>query len=195
MNDRLWQIAALRVLSNEFKARYDELRAEAEAELNPGDRRIVLSPLDGKTPIGEVYRSNPKDVAIVGDSDKFTTWMRANYRGMTESTYEVVGTEEQVLRVLFEHAPHLLKQKHRVKKTAQMDILDRSTRVGVPIGPGGEADIPGVVYTKNSQPFVACRADKDAALELFRLHAQGRIGLDGALLAIEAPEGDTSDGS
>jgi hypothetical protein len=121
--------------------------------------------------------------------------MRANYKGMTETTYVVTGTEEQVRAVLFTHAPHLLKTKYKVKKTAQLDILDRATRVGVPVGPGGEADIPGITYAKNSQPFVACKPDKDAALALFQLHAQGRIGLDGALIAIEAPKGEIVDGS
>lgn len=195
MNERLWQIAALKVLSAFLKERYDELRVEAETEMNPGDRRVVVSPLDGRTPIGEVYRSNPRDVAIVGDEKAFTTWMRANYRGMTETTYEVIGTEEQVRAALFTHAPHLLKPKHKVKQKARLDVLDQSTKAGVAVGPGGEVEIPGISFTKNSEPFVACRPDKDAALALFQLHAEGRIGLDGALLAIEAPKGESTNGS
>lgn len=196
MSDLDWMIAASQVLGQFFKGRYDELRAEAETNMNPGDRRVVLSPLDGKTPIAEVYRSKPRDVAVVDDLEAFTTWMRANYRGMTETSYEVIGTDEQVLRVLFEHAPHLLKAKHKVKQKARLDILDQATKNGFPMGPGGEADMPGVGFTKNSQPYVACKPDKDAALAMFQLYAQGRIGLDGALLpAIEAPKDMIVDGS
>lgn len=188
MNDRLFQIAALKVFSAFAKDKYDEVRADAEDDLNPGDRRMVVSPLDGKTPLGEVYRSNPKDVAIVADEDALTTWVTEHYRADTESKFEIVGTQEQILQALLVHAPHLIKQRRRVKQAARIQLLNDATRHGVPVGPSGEADIPGIAFTKNSQPFVACKADKDAVLPLFELYGAGRLSLDGTLLpAIEAP--------
>lgn len=187
MNDRLFQIAALKAMSSSLMQKYDELRAEALAELNPGDQRMILSPLDGKTPIGRVSRSSPKDIPIIVDEEALTAWMVENYRDQTESVYDIVGTLEQVKAVLFEHAPRLLKRRSRVRQDARKQLLSDAAVMKHPVGPGGEADMPGIKFLPNSQDFVACRPDKDALLALFELRRAGRIDLDGALLpALEA---------
>lgn len=182
------QLAALKILSAYTKERYDELREQMLAELAPGDRRVVRSPLDGKTRFGEIYRTDPKDVPVVTDKDAFTAWMATNYRKMTETFYEVIGTDEQVKAVLFEHAPTLLKLRRRVTQKAQADLLDESKIVGQTIGPGGEVDVPGVAWLPNSSSYVACKPAKDADLAMFEARAAGALDLDAVLhVAIAAP--------
>lgn len=180
MNDLLLSVAALKVLSDLTKERYDEMRARAEAQLEAGDRRVVRSPVDGAK-IGEVYRSDPKSVPVVTDDEALTEWMVAHYRDQTETKYDVIGTHEQVVAVLFEHAPRLLKPRRVVKQVARQRLIQDATVLRQPVGPGGEVDVPGIEFVQNSNSYVACKPDTDAVLAIFQLHRAGLLDLDGTI--------------
>lgn len=177
--DPLLPVAVLKTLSAHTKERYDQARADAAGDLGPGDRRIVRSPLDNAK-LGAVYMTDPKPVAVVTDEPALTEWMVEHYKADTESTYDISGTTEQVIQVLFEHAPELLKPRLKLRQSARQRLLADAVSLGQPVGPGGEVDIPGIGFTVG-EPVMACKPDDDALLAVYMLFQTGRLELDGTL--------------
>lgn len=178
-DDPYLTVAVLRVLSMHTKDRYDQARADVEDHMNVGDRRMVRSPLDG-TKLGAVYMTDPKPVAAIVDEPAFTAWMQDTYPDRVETEYQIVGSDAEVIAVLFEHAPRLLKRTTRVTSSARKELLTDSVKVGQPVGPGGELDVPGV-EVKQGRGFVACKPTDDALLAVYELVTSGRVALDGTV--------------
>ena len=178
MSDELMQkVAALKVISEYAKEEYDKARAEADAVMQPGDRRQVYSP-DGMH-IGAVSRSKPTPKAIVADRAALTEWLSKHYPDMVESGTVVNASDREILDLVFRHAPHLLKHTKSVKREALAQLQADAVRLGVPIGPGGEADMPGLTVEMRD-PVVSCLPDKDSALlAVMEMVHNGRMYLDG----------------
>jgi hypothetical protein len=185
MSDELMlQVAALKVISEFTKRKYDEARKEAAAVMRRGDRRQVYSPLDG-TKIGPVSMSDPKVSSVITDEQALTQWMQERYPESIERGYKVVASEAELVSVLIVHAPNLLKRVKRVKRDALMRIHADTVAVGQPIGPSGEADMPGVTL-EEQEAVVSCRPDPDSALlAVMELIQNRRLLLDGTIPVLE----------
>lgn len=180
MTDLLLTVAVLKILSAHTKDRYDLARAEAAAQIEQGDRRIVRSPLDNAK-LGAVYMTDPPAKAVLTDENTLVAWLQEHdYADMVESYFEVTGTTEQVERVLFEHAPELLARRTKLTHAAKQELLTDATAVGQPVGPSGEADIPGIAIHKG-ESVIACKPDPDALLAVYELVNSGRVMLDGSV--------------
>lgn len=185
------RVASLKVISDYTKARYDEARAEADQAMNAGDRLMARSPIDSAK-IAPVVKTDPKPVARVTDEGHLTAWMAENYPEKVKAGYEVIGGDDEVIGVLFDHAPHLLRRKTVIKPEDLAELRRDSAAMGCPVGPGGEVDIPGLVV-ETPAPVVSCKPDPQTALPaVMQLFRAGRLELDGTVRPeLTAPE-DTS---
>lgn len=183
-NELIQRVAILKAISAYTKARYDEARAEAGKVMGDGDRTIARSPLDNSK-LGAVYVTDPDPVCRVTDQAALTEWMIEHYPLLTETGYEVCGSDREVIDVLFDHAPHLLRQVRRVKADDMRELRAGAVSLGYPMGPGGEADIPGIEVNR-PDGVVACKPVDTAWSSVAALHRAGRLQLDGTVLpAIE----------
>lgn len=181
-------VAVLKVLSEHTGSRYDAARAEAGETMAAGDRRNVHSPLDGAK-LGAVYKSNPSKTVHITDMAALTAWIAEHYPELMENGYEIAGSEAEVVAVLFAHAPRLLRPIRRVKGSALSALRKESVSLGQVIGPGGEADVPGIEI-EQPEGVVACRPGPGALEAVKKLFAAGRLTLDGTLRpALEANDG------
>lgn len=180
--------AALKVISEFTRARYDEARAELGKELHRGDRLIARSPLDERK-IGAVYMTEPKTECRVTDESALKAWMQERYPELCENAYEVIGSEAEVIAVLFEHAPHLLRHSRRVSSEALRELRAACVTLGAVVGPGNEADVPGLeLHTPDG--VVACRPADSSLQAVLDMHRAGVISLDGTVVStLEAPRG------
>lgn len=175
------KVAALKVIKEFTASKYDEARAEAAQYQRPGDRKRVVSPLDG-TRIGDVSTTDPSPRSLTTDEQAIADWMMEhNYRDNVETVYEVTGGPREIQSVLFTHAPHLLTRKRRVKRDVLAELHKTALQYGQPVGPGGEMDMPGIEI-KPGAPEVRCIPDKNSALlAVMELVHNQRLLLDGTV--------------
>lgn len=179
--------AALKVISEFTKGRYDDTRSELSVLLHKGDRLISRSPLD-QSKIGAVYMTDPKPECRVTDMSALKTWMFEHYPELCENGYEIIGSDKEVIDVLWEHAPHLLRRIHQVTTDSLRELRAASVTLGQPVGPGCEADVPGL-EVHQPDPVVTCRPTETALQSVMDMHRAGLLDLDGTIHApqIEVP--------
>lgn len=182
------RVAALKVISDYTKGQYEAARTEAAAVLGAGDRRMVRSPLDSAK-IGPVYVTDPKPIAVVTDTERLTAWYLENYPDSTVNAYEVAASNAEVIGVLFEHAPRLLRHRRQITPQALSELRKESAALGQVIGPGGEADVPGI-EVRVPQGVVTCRPAEDALHAVTELILTQRLTLDGTLRELPAGSGN-----
>ena len=173
--------AVLKTISDYTRAKYDEARAALNGSMGKGDRLIARSPLDD-TKLGAVYVTDPSPQCRITDRAALTDWMVEHYPELTETGYEVCGSDREVIDVLFEHAPHLLREIRRVKDDDMRELRGNAVALGTPIGPGSEADIPGM-EVDIPDGVVACKPDPNAFQSVMDLWRAGRLDLDGTVHA------------
>lgn len=179
MNDNdILRLAALKVVSDYTKKCYDLARAEAAAQMERGDRRIAR--VDSEK-LGAVSKTDPKPVALIGDEAAFTEWLLANYPDSVAYDLDIIGSDQEVKAVLFEHAPQLVRSKKVPSPDLVRRIKNDSAQLGVPIGPSGEAEIPGLTV---SQPDgdVRCKPDEGALATVIHLFRAGKLDLESLVL-------------
>lgn len=186
MTDLALKLAALKVLSDYTTQCYLIARAEAARTMKRGERLVARSPVDDQK-IAVIPMSDPKTVATVVDEPALTEWLKEHYPEKVISGYKVTGTQAEVVNVLFEHAPHLIRRTEAIQLEALHEIRRTSAALGQPIGPGAELDIPGIEVT-TPDPVVTCRPTEDALAIIKDLHSQGVLELDGTV-HIALPEG------
>jgi hypothetical protein len=162
-NDLALQVAVLKVISDYALDAYDQARARLSSDMGRGDRKQVRSPHDSDMKIGPVWMTDPKKVATVTDEGAFYAWMAEHYPEHIDVTYVVSGTDDEVVDVLIQHAGHLLKRVRRVHPEVVEQLRADSVAAGAPVGPGGEADIPGFVV-EQPPAVVACKPNRETAL-------------------------------
>lgn len=140
--DRLLRLAALAVVSGETKKLYDAAREDTD--LPAGHRGTVRSPID-QSKIAVVSVSDPDPKPRIADERAFAEWAEQTYPDDVEWDFAITGTHEQVADVLYNHAPHLVKRIAKATPHLRARVLEDSQDAGAPVGPGGEADVPGVV--------------------------------------------------
>lgn len=184
-DDLVLRAAALKAISDYTAARYKDARDELAKTMGRGDRKIARSPLDDTSKLGAVYVTDPKPQALITDQQALTDWMVEHYPDATETGYEIAGSDAEVIAVLFEHAPELLRRVRRVNADHMRELRAGAVSLGTPIGPGGEVDIPGIEVHR-PDGVVTCRPDDEAMHAVVALFKAGRLQLDGTVLpAIE----------
>lgn len=186
MTDLALRLAALKVLKDYIEACYSQARGEAARTMKRGERLVARSPVDDQK-IAVIPMSDPSQVAEVVDQQALTDWLSENYPEMVVSGYKVIGSQAEIVQVLFQHAPHLIKRTQAVQLEALHEIRRTSAALGQPVGPRGELDMPGIKVTL-PDPVVTCRPTEDALAIVRDLHAQGVLELDGTV-HIALPEG------
>lgn len=153
---------ALAELGKRVKANEKLTRTEFSQRYKDGDKETFRSPVDGAM-LGMVYRTDPDPAPIVTDRDALVRHL-ATIPGCTETVVEIMGSEEQVLAVLAEHAPELLGQVTRVPDYVVSNVLAGCKAKGNTKGPDGkplagvEMDKAGGVLTVKADPKTAGRA-------------------------------------
>ena len=172
------EVAALKVVSEYTAQRYEDRRADLVKEMTRGDRRTVVDPRDEDAKLASITRTDPKPVVSV-NVPELTPWMAEHYPALTETVTEIIATEKQLAALLFEHAPHLLRRKTRIQPEALIELKAACVTLGCVMGPGGEADVPGVRVDRPKSNLSVRLADgaEDRVLSLIRT---GRLSFDGA---------------
>jgi hypothetical protein len=153
-----------------------ELRATANGLLKK--KECIPVEVDGET-VGVITKSSPKRKARVVDQVKFLAWVEENY---PESQRPVPYIEDMpaVIAVLEQFADHLVHFRREVVPSFTSSVLSMSEEVGVPVGPGGEADVPGIVVDTPDGNTSAI-PDKQNAYLLEQLFTSGQVSLDGVV--------------
>ncbi|MFJ1765021.1 hypothetical protein ACIOD2_32170 [Amycolatopsis sp. NPDC088138] len=166
-DDNLLRLATLAVVSGATKELYDDARKNTALEA--GARVSVRSPLDGEK-IGTVSMSDPDPKPRISDERAFADWAEKTYPDDVEWDFAILGSHEQVAAVLYEHAPELVKRIAKVSPHFRARVLEDSTDAGMPVGPGGEADVPGVSMSSGvpSLRVVPAKGALPVVIELMR---------------------------
>jgi len=168
-----------------IKARRHDL---AEAMAN-GDRVSVVAPGHPDLNLGKVWRTEPKGTAAVTDALAFTDWMIEHYPDRVIGEYQIVeGHWNEVVAVLLEHAPHLLREHRQVVGWAENEVLRMTEQARQACGPGGECDVPGVAYEPPGAGVVTVTLSEDGPAAIEALWRAGRIDLDGTVRALPGGE-------
>lgn len=189
MTDLALKVAALKVLKDYITECYVKAKAEATRTLKRGERLVARSPLDD-TKIAVIPLSDPNKVATIVDEVALTDWYKQHYPELVMSGYKVIGSQAEVVAVLFQHAPHLIKRTEALQLEALHELKRTSAALGQPIGPGAELDVPGVKVA-TPDPVLTCRPTEEAFDIIRHLHAEGVLELDGTI-HIALPEGDVA---
>lgn len=163
-------------------------RGELADELANGDRVKVTDPDHPAVKVGMVYRTEPVGTAAITDRDKFTDWMARHYPDRVRDVCTITSLDEAVA-VLQAHAPQLLAFDMAVVDWAENEVLKFTEQARQPCGPGGELDVPGVVYEPPKPGVVTVKLSDDGPAVIERLWRQGRVELrTGEVLELPAGE-------
>lgn len=131
-----------KLIEDRVKARRAEIAAQLAEAIDPGDSKRPM--VDGLQ-VGTVAYTLGKasHSAAIVDEDALVTWLLANdYADCVEM---------------------------RVTDAWKQRLLSQSQTSGMPVGPQGEAEVPGIVVnTTRSAPYVSVRPDKKHAVVLFQ---------------------------
>lgn len=170
---RKWAISLLSKADKEDRAALAE-RMKARA------RMVVTSPLDDEASIAEITKTRVDHKAEVTDRDALVAWLAERYSEFVESEWEITGRPDEVIDVLLLHAPDLVEERRRVKDWALKEILTPCELAKTPVGPGGEADMPGVAV-RQTGGIPQVRFTDEAGVLIGQLWRGGRIELDGTV--------------
>lgn len=168
------RLVALRYAEQRLKPALEDLRDIGKDEFIPEEKIFAVSPIDGEV-LGHVTRTNPSPSAKVVDEAVLMAHLVDRDPDSLEDVTVVSGTTDEVIDVLREHAPHLLKTDVRIRSWARSEACSRARNEPVP---GVTVSRP--VGTVNIYPA------KDKGPEIEALFTAGRVQLDGVVLkAIE----------
>lgn len=177
MTDDLWlRVAAHKLQADRAGEAYDAVRKEAAKGMDLADRKSVYTP-DKKTYLGAVSLSNPEATAGVGDVGAFTEWVKASYPDEVEFDMEIIGPDDEVKALLYQHGKHLVKLVEKVTPAFRASVLEASNDRKEPAGPNGELDVPGIVMSKAATSRVAFRPAKEAGHVIAELVRNGTVKL------------------
>lgn len=136
------RVATYKILADYARDRYNDSRAEMAARMANGDRLMAESD-DGRK-LGAVSKRDAKPVARVADLPALHDWIATRYPERMVEDLQVIASQEEITSVLLKHAPSMVRQISRPDPDFVRSILDTSVKNRVAVGPGGEADLPGV---------------------------------------------------
>lgn len=163
------EVLALAELAKRVAERYKLAKALVGQSYPDGRRETFRSPLDGAK-LGVVYRTDPDPQWRIVDRDALVAdlaWSPHN----VEVVDDIAGTDEQVLEVLAEHAPHLLARVERVSQEAIDHALALSES-------RGKAAYAGIEQVKPSGVLTPKPDAKTAGPAIERMVAAGLLTWD-----------------
>lgn len=179
--------AVATALAKMVKAAGDEARANADGILDEGASVTLYSPLGAK--LGKALVTDPEASAVVTDRNLLNSWLVRAYPDQVETVEAISPDFDAVMAVLEEHAPELIVRITRPIDRMIPDVLAASSEAGVPMGPDGELDVPGVAVNKKPGVLHIRLDPKTAPQAVADMWAAGLIALDGTLRAL--PSGET----
>ncbi len=176
--DVAFRALVVKCITDFAQASVVDRRRELSSMLGAGDRVTVRSP-DGGGDVGMVYRTKPKGTARISDKYLFTEWMRKHYPDRVQLTQKLDEVDlGEVIQVLVRHAPYLVRNIPVVMPWAENEVLEMTKRSRKPCGPGGEIDVPGVVWDPPGDGVVTVRLSEDGPDVIRRLWREGRVDLE-----------------
>lgn len=179
--------AVATALAKMVKAAGDEARAKADGILDEGASVTLYSPLGAK--LGKALVTDPEASAVVTDRNLLNSWLVHAYPDQVETVEAISPDTDAVMAVLEKHAPELIIRFQRPIDRMVPDVLAASSEAGVPMGPDGELEVPGVAVTKKPGVLHIRLDPKTAPQAVADMWAAGLIALDGTLRAL--PSGET----
>jgi len=171
-----------------------EVRAELEltkAEFSPryelGTTIRWDSPLGD--PLGAVLRTKPRPDWRVTDPDALAEHLAAEYPGVVETVHLLpvpgvglveLAEDDELYRVVAEHAPHMLVAQQRVTTDAISAAVEQSRATGIPAAPGITLVRPG--------GELQVRPDKNAGVAIRRMITAGLIDATGRPVLAQTAE-------
>lgn len=157
------EILFFSALQTAIKDRVNDLRVVAQKELDAGDQK---RPSVNGLKLGSVSLSVADGKAVVVDQDALIDWLPDE----SVSDYQTfdMSDEAEILPILADHAPHLLRTVLEIDKDALNDALNRVAK--------GE-DIPGV-EVKQGGSTLTVRASKDAKVRAFEALERGVLSIE-----------------
>ena len=193
MRDAAQRALVMKYLAELTAAGVKEQREQLAGLMMNGDRVGVPDPGGTGSELGIVVRSKPQPSAVVVDRVKFAGWMAEHYPGRVHTVVSLPEENlEAAIQVLHSSAPELLDEELMVEDWAESEVLACTVRAGEPCGPGGELDVPGVVFQPAGEGTVQVRLGADAPRMIEELWRTGRIDLVSGNV-LELPEGDSGD--
>lgn len=163
------ELLVLAELQKRIKARFEQTKAIVGQDYEPGDKRTFRAP-DGRK-LGSVYRTDPDPKWTVTDELALREHLRQDPSSI-EKRMDITSHDDAV-KVLLEHAPHLVAEVEVVRADAIADAVQRSREAGEPVAPG--------IDQVASPSTVAVRPDKDAGAAIEAMHRAGLLTWDGRL--------------
>lgn len=177
MTDLWLRVAAHKLAADAATEAYKAVRDEAEQVMQRGDRKMVYAP-DGVTKLGAVSKSAPKKTAQIGDAGALLEWVREHYPKSVEADADITAPEDEVKAFLWANGgKHLMTARDRVAPKLRAEILEASKLAKIPLGPGGETDVPGVIIAEEASSTVRFLPDDDAAAVIVELVRSGAVKL------------------
>ncbi|WP_290055633.1 hypothetical protein [Amycolatopsis solani] len=189
MKEQWLRLAAASLQRNRADDYYATVQAETRESMDPGDTKRVYLP-GTRTRLGTASMSNPTETATITNEPALVEWARKHYPDLIEMDADIIGADDDVKAVLFQHAKHLLRPRDRLSAKLKRDILEASNRAGEPSGPGGEVDVPGVVMAAKASPHVSFLPAPDAAEAVAELVRTGVVTLPSLFDTAEQPAAD-----
>lgn len=156
--DNIQKFMAADMLSKKVSALQKSLKAEAEGELEPGDRKSVAFDLDGeKIVLGAITRTKPREAWKVTDEASLTKWIEENH-------------------------PDMVQMIPVPKEWFVKSLLAQAAAIDAPVTDAGEL-VPGIAKVSGVS-YASAKPERDADAKLARLVAGGVIQTS-ELLAIE----------
>jgi hypothetical protein len=169
------RLAVFKALEVYAKEQYDQVRAEMSARMARGDRLTALTE-DEEVKLGVVSKTDPKPRALITNATALRQWIEATYPDHIVEDLDVIGSDEEVKEVLLQHAPALLRQVSKADPDIVRAILAVSAKAGTAVGPGGEADVPGIEIDR-AEGVVSCKPTDDALPVVREMLQRGTLDL------------------
>ena len=162
------QALVLAELAKRLKTSQAATKAIVGNRYGPGDKQTFRSPVDDAK-LGTVFRSDPDPEWRVVAAAELDAFLADEDQGNTEATFEIVADASELIPLLLEHAPHLVRQVQRVTAAARTWAMDVA-KSGV--------TVPGIAKVK-PEGVLSVRPDKNAGTAIERMVEAGVITWDG----------------
>ncbi len=154
------------------------LRDEApDAVFERGDRFSVRSPLDRKVKLGTVSASDPKVEAKIVNQAVFDQWVLDNHPDDCVDVDVVAATDAELLAVLREHAPHLIRTDVKPAEWVAPTVIKLSAAAGEPVSQHNEMDdqAPPAVEILEKKSVLTIDVEDDALEHVAELWRASRV--------------------
>lgn len=168
---------ALKALESRVTAQIKLTKVEFAHRYPDGHKDTFRSPVDDAK-LGQVWRTDPDPEWRITNRGALQEHLET-FPGNFVTHLEVVGDDAEILAVLDQHAPHLLKEVSEIPEEVFQAALRESRETGEAVAPGIEKIKPGGVL------FV--KPDKDADRAIRGMIAAGLLTWDGrrAITAVQ----------